>query len=564
VNFLLQRARSEKAQPTCGKCCRPNLVFLPAILIVAISISSCTSTLTPTPMSISASTPTLNPTPMPVATSTPTLNPTSQSRFHPTSTPTHALALTSTPTLTPIQGPEALLPTAGPLCENSLSSPMTRGTPKPHILGLIKVSYAEDNQWTLYPPLAHGSPSEVQTLICIHQDRRKTSDVYTDGQPGYVIVWEARIVSWPDGLVFGRIVLEGLDPPYIKRGSGPGYGEEPGYSFEKWLSVSLDGETVLYAGVDIESVTFSPDGALLASGSCATDLSSESPTCPGGQIQLWDVATGNVVRTLHGHADTVTSVAFSPDGQTLVSASEGDDTVILWDITTGQKLNTLDDRDIGLFTEVALSPNGRLWAWGDFDDFEHTVALWDVTAGQRLHTLIGHKDGVTSVTFSPDGQNLASGSCGGFDSKESWKCITSEIRVWDVETGQELRTLLSQDNTKVASLDFSPDGRTLASGTRDGAVILWDTATWQIAHTPHILHARHVTDVAFSPDGQILASGSSDATVILWDATTMQKWRKLNGHIGSVTSVAFSPDGKTLASGSTDETIILWNVKMDQ
>jgi len=196
---------------------------------------------------------------------------------------------------------------------------------------------------------------------------------------------------------------------------------------------------------------------------------------------------------------------------------------------------------------VAFSPDGRTLASSSND---YTIRLWDVATGLDLRTLTGHTAWVFSVAFSPDGRTLASGP---FD---------KTIKLWDVATGQTLRTLTGHTRD-VNSVAFSPDGRTLASGSDDKTIKLWDVATGQTLRTL-TGHTDYVYSVAFSPDGRLLASGSRDETVKLWDAGTRQELRTLAGHTRDVISVAFSPDGRTLASGSDDKTIKLWDVATGQ
>ncbi|MGE5261980.1 MAG: hypothetical protein ACM3S0_01250, partial [Acidobacteriota bacterium] len=163
--------------------------------------------------------------------------------------------------------------------------------------------------------------------------------------------------------------------------------------------------------------------------------------------------------------------------------------------------------------------------------------------------LRGHTDWVQSVAFSPDGKTLASGS------------DDHMIILWDVATLQPIGPPLTGHSGAVLSVAFSPDGKTLASGSQDSTIILWDVATRQSLGPPLTAHTAAVNTIAFSPDGKTLASGSQDSTILLWDVATRTKiGTALTGHTSMVSRLAFSPDGKTLASGSWDATIILWDV----
>lgn len=287
----------------------------------------------------------------------------------------------------------------------------------------------------------------------------------------------------------------------------------------------------------VTSLAFGPKGNWIAS-------ASEDET-----IKIWEVAKGKELHTLSSHSDTVASVAFSPDGDLLASGS-WDRQIKLWDVRAGVEVRSLSNH-WHYVTSVAFGPDGLMLASGSTD---RSIRLWEVATGIQLHEMGDWKSGndVSSVSFSSDGELVASGHNHG-------------VRLWDVSTGDLIQTLLGHDGSLypgsegVQSVAFSPGSDILASGSRDRRIILWDIHTFP-KHRTLSGHNGTVTSVAFTPDGQFLVSGSTDGSIKLWQVSTGQEIFTLNDAGPQVTSVAISPDGKYLVSGSSDGTVRVWSM----
>ncbi len=278
----------------------------------------------------------------------------------------------------------------------------------------------------------------------------------------------------------------------------------------------------------VRSVTFSPDGSCLASGS------------DDGSVWVWDAKSGEERLRLEGHSGKVSSVAFSRDGLWLASGST-DKTVRVWDAKSGEERLCLRGHS-DTVTSVSFSPGDLCLASGSTD---MTVRVWDTHSGEEQLCLLGHSGRVTSVTFSPDGSQLASGS------------TDKTVRVWDAKSG-EVRLWLVGHSGRVWSVTFSPDGSQLASGATDKTVRVWDAKSGE-ERLRLVGHSDAVTSVSFSHDGLRLASGSVDKTVRVWDARSGEERLCLDGHSGGLNCVTYSPDDFWLASGADDKTVRVWN-----
>jgi eukaryotic-like serine/threonine-protein kinase len=300
----------------------------------------------------------------------------------------------------------------------------------------------------------------------------------------------------------------------------------------------------------IWSLAYSPDGRRIASASF------------DHTVKVWDAATGREVRSL-AHPFRVTSVAFSPDGQRLVSACGDFDTpgeVRIWDVDQGLARSIIP-AGTGQSACVLFSPDGRKLAWNCGQSARpREVVVWDLEVGRQVLTISDHEDTVSSVAFSPDGRLLATsmGLSDIFDPKKQ----PSPIKLWDARTGALVRALPGQvgQTTRTA---FSPDGTLLVSAGWDQAVKLWDVATGAERRTltgP----SNMIESVAFSRDGRRIASADEDGVIRVWDVATGRESLVLRGHTRFLQDVVFSPDGQRLASAGSEGVIRVWDTSAGQ
>lgn len=280
---------------------------------------------------------------------------------------------------------------------------------------------------------------------------------------------------------------------------------------------------------NVLSVAFSPAGDLLATGTST------------GEIWIWNVESGKLIRTLKGHTDWIRSVAFSPNGFLLASGSN-DETVRIWDLSAGENIAVLQGHTSRV-RSVVFNPAGGFLASGSDDT---TVRIWDIKTGACLDILKGHESAIWSIAYGPHGRLLVSGS----DDRT--------VRLWEVATENCIRIWKGHTNS-VKAVCFSSDGQWIASGSEDQTTRLWSIDQEQAVQ---ILrgHSGTVWATAITHDSNLIASGSEDHTIRLWNRISGECLNTLQGHGNLVWSVAFSPDGRLLASSSDDQTVRLWDI----
>jgi WD40 repeat protein len=291
----------------------------------------------------------------------------------------------------------------------------------------------------------------------------------------------------------------------------------------------------------IDAVAFSPDGK-------AVVTAGRKPS-----MILWDAAFGRPRKEFPELPDDVLSMVFTGDGKVLVSGhwnrTAGPDglcyTVRTFDVTTGKKRREFPVRGLSGSPGITISPDAATAACGDQDG---TVQLWDVATGKQRDVLRG-PDGAVEVLFSADGKRMAT------------VVGSTSLGLWDVGGKKELAFHRELSRLGFYRFACSPDGKTLATTIilDKPDIQLWDAASGKKLRTLRG-HEGRLFVLEFSPDGKTLASGGEDHSARLWDVANGKQKRILRGHRGPVFSAKFSPGGKRLVTGSDDSTALIWDL----
>lgn len=295
---------------------------------------------------------------------------------------------------------------------------------------------------------------------------------------------------------------------------------------------------------------------------CTTDVHPQEKmlvtAASDGKVELWHWLTDK--KLMLPHQEGVPNAVFNHKGNVLATGSY-DNKVRLWDVTTGELIKTFEGHN-GFITNLVFSSDDALLASASTDD---SVIIWHI-ATASYKQLSKHEGDVWGLSFSPDDSMLLSG---GEDNK---------INIWNTESGQFI-TSLEQHTGAVLTLAFSNNGKWLASGGDDYVIKVWDTSNWQVLYTLDD-DSYSIYDLEFSANDKLLVSGGrdksafgeflqyhwgykgsgEDVSIRVWQMETGQIVERLVGHENDIDTLHFTPDGNNLITSSVDGNVIIWSI----
>ena len=290
-------------------------------------------------------------------------------------------------------------------------------------------------------------------------------------------------------------------------------------------------EAVFRSNSEIESVTLSPNGCMMAS------------TSQEGTINIWDISVGLCIGTLKEHSAKVSCISFSSNNEWLLSASY-DKTIKLWNLKSGKCEKTFRGHS-NMVSSAVFAPNNNKILSASLDG---TVRIWDIKTGSNNKLSGNYPEGISFACYSPDGRIIA------FAHDKS-------VLIFDALTEKCIKSLIGHTQP-IRSICFSPDNTHIVSASNDSTIRIWDIRDGGCLHVLEE-HVDWVNNASYSSDGKHIVSSSNDQTVKVWDAVKGgRSIRTLNDHTDIVTSASFNFDGKLIASSSYDKTIRILDPKL--
>jgi len=307
-------------------------------------------------------------------------------------------------------------------------------------------------------------------------------------------------------------------------------------TIQLWDAVTLQDKQI-QTGFMSESVvveiSWSPDSKQLAVGG------------DDGPVRIWSIEDVGVTAVLAGHEDSITSVAWSPNGQLVATGGSSDNTVRVWNVHTGELVITLGDEEntTNFITAVSWSSDSTQLASGDSGD---NIEVWDVVTGESTTGFRSSAGFVFDIGWSPDDTQLA---IAGEDGR---------IMLWDFTASYAPQILTEHDKT-VAALAWSNDGTQLASaGGLDGNILIWNAADWD--EPPRIIADNSsIHSIAWSPNDEMLTTSQGDKTTRIWQVEDEAELHTLPTHASNGNAL-WSPDGKYFASSDEDGVVSVWHI----
>lgn len=296
-------------------------------------------------------------------------------------------------------------------------------------------------------------------------------------------------------------------------------------TYPKLFDQVFTGHTAAAAGVAI-----TPDGKMLVS------IGNDNA------VRIWDVAAGQLSKSLDGHTSWVGSVLVTPDGTKAITAG-GDYIIRVWDLKAGKQIDILEGHVLAV-RGLAISADGRYLVSVGSDK---TCRLWDLVARKEIKKFGDGKESLESVAITPDGSRILAGS------------ELGTITVYDAKSGNVVSKFDRHGMSIVYSIAVTRDGKTAISGARDKEIQVWEIATGKPVRTLSG-HTEQVYQVVLSADEKLLLSSSYDKTVRIWELATGKELKKFEGHTEGVQGVCLSPDGRMVFSASWDKTVRKWRI----